>query len=397
MRHSTLLALTIAAQACTAVEPEPSFTTSDSAGVTIVQNSRPLWDGAGPWRVVEHPTLSIGSAEGPEENQLYRVIDATRLEDGRIAIANLGSHEVRFYDADGRFRSASGGEGRGPGEFSSMGLLWIARDSLLVYDLNSGMRISVFTLDGEFVRSFVLDRTTDGRFVVPVDLFSNGRVLTLVARRDQEISSGLALDTALLLTYTPEGRLADTLGWFPEDERYLVKQVDIVASTRRPFGLAAQRAMWGERMYFGSSATYEIGLYAMDGTLERLIRAPLANPPVTAAERAEYERRQLENRSRTAPIWREIQRQIELPDTKPAYGKLLVDAAGNLWVADYAREREQLNHWNVFDADGRWLGPVDTPAAMIVYEIGRDYVLGLWQDDLEIEYVRLHELVKEPA
>jgi hypothetical protein len=38
---------------------------------------------------------------------------------------------------------------------------------------------------------------------------------------------------------------------------------------------------------------------------------------------------------------------------------------------------------------------VETPPALRVLEIGRDYVLGVWQDDLDVEHVRMHRLDRE--
>jgi sugar lactone lactonase YvrE len=69
-----------------------------------------------------------------------------------------------------------------------------------------------------------------------------------------------------------------------------------------------------------------------------------------------------------------------------------VDADGNLWVLDYARPGDDGRHWTVFSADGRALGRVETPPGLRVLEIGRDYVLGVWQDELDVEYVRMHRL-----
>ena len=47
-----------------------------------------------------------------------------------------------------------------------------------------------------------------------------------------------------------------------------------------------------------------------------------------------------------------------------------------------------------FDPDGRWLGTVEMPAGPRVREIGDDYVLGTATDELDVEHVRLHRLVK---
>jgi hypothetical protein len=77
-----------------------------------------------------------------------------------------------------------------------------------------------------------------------------------------------------------------------------------------------------------------------------------------------------------------------------AYGRLLVDSEGNLWVADYSEERDDEGTWSVFDPEGRFLGTVETPTGGRVHQIGDDFVLGIWRDELNVEYVRLYELMK---
>jgi hypothetical protein len=85
---------------------------------------------------------------------------------------------------------------------------------------------------------------------------------------------------------------------------------------------------------------------------------------------------------------------MTLPETKPAYGRLLVDSEGNLWVADYSEERDDEGSWSVFDPEGRFLGAVETPTGGRVQQIGSDFVLGVWRDEFDVEYVRLYELIR---
>jgi hypothetical protein len=100
--------------ACVDVEDSQMRTTlSDSAGIRIVQNASP---DAAPLYSVSGPVLEIGRVAGGEEYELYDVNGVARLSDGRIAVATGGT-EIRWFDAEGRFRSRSGGDGAGPGEF----------------------------------------------------------------------------------------------------------------------------------------------------------------------------------------------------------------------------------------------------------------------------------------
>ncbi|HSG80741.1 MAG TPA: hypothetical protein VLC48_00715, partial [Gemmatimonadota bacterium] len=85
---------------------------------------------------------------------------------------------------------------------------------------------------------------------------------------------------------------------------------------------------------------------------------------------------------------------MPFPETLPAYGEYQVDAERNLWVKDFRRPGEEVTRWTVFDPEGAALGVVEMPARFEPYEIGSDFVLGRWRDELDIEHVRLYRLLK---
>jgi hypothetical protein len=94
------------------------------------------------------------------------------------------------------------------------------------------------------------------------------------------------------------------------------------------------------------------------------------------------------------PAFRELSREIELPATKPAYTRILVDAQDNVWVAEYPEDEGDRSWWNVFDPEGHWLGTVGTPYGGYIYQIGEDFPLGLWVDELDVEQVRLYRVIR---
>ncbi len=89
---------------------------------------------------------------------------------------------------------------------------------------------------------------------------------------------------------------------------------------------------------------------------------------------------------------------IPVPSTRPEYSEILLDHDGNLWVKrgptgdGEARATEYL----VFAPSGALLGAVPMPPVRIL-EIGPDYVVGVHQDELEVEYVQVFKIVKPPT
>ncbi len=86
---------------------------------------------------------------------------------------------------------------------------------------------------------------------------------------------------------------------------------------------------------------------------------------------------------------------MPIPETMPAYESFLVSDNGNLWVENYTYvlSSEQPS-WAVFRDDGRYLGDVETPIGAQVTHIGDDFVLVIWEDDLEVQQVRMYGLIK---
>ncbi len=68
----------------------------------------------------DEPILDIGVLEGDRFYQFDQIVGGKRLSDGRIAVANAGSLELRYYDAEGKHLFSTGREGGGPGEFGGM-------------------------------------------------------------------------------------------------------------------------------------------------------------------------------------------------------------------------------------------------------------------------------------
>ena len=84
---------------------------------------------------------------------------------------------------------------------------------------------------------------------------------------------------------------------------------------------------------------------------------------------------------------------MPIPETFPAYRSFIVNDDGSLSVENYTHPSEQAS-WAVFRDDGRYLGVVETPMGAQVRHIGDDFVLVIWEDELEVQQVQMYELIK---
>lgn len=365
----------------------------DSAGVTIVENKAPSL-GAGAIKISADPVLEIGVLEGDDAYQLNRVVGATRLSDGRYAVANAGTWELRFYDAGGRHLRSVGGEGGGPGEFQYMRSLWrVAGDTLLVSDLTS-RRLSVFDGEGRFVTSYAVP--------VPSGSLPDG---TLVGwRTDQNfdsgsLTSGMLRPDQYLVHYTRGDVVLDTLGRLPSTERYLHLEmsggsIGSIEISPPPFGRTTEMVVSGDRVYAGSADEYEVGVYRPGVGLARLIRVARAPERVTPVVIGALKERQLAAAG-DAEGRRAVEQRftsMEFPEFLPAYAGFRVDSEGVLWVQEYRPPGEEGSRWDLFDDEGRWLTTVELPARFRVLEIGSEHLLGVWRDEMDVEYLRVYEV-----
>jgi len=379
----------------------------DSAGIAIVESAEPRWGGDGGWRLSSDPAVRIGALEDNPVYELYQVSNAVRLSDGRIVVANSGTHELRFYDEAGTFLMKVGRQGGGPGEFEMLFTIRaLAGDSVMAYDANH-RRISIFDPQARFVRDLAIGNAEQVLFALPHGRLPDGSYLVESPSRQPgpamlDRPTGRQRDSIVVLRLDATGGILDTMGIFPG----LAMQITTVKMGDRgfpmplavPFSPRTTISLGSDRTYVGTSDTYEIRMFDVRGTLTRIVRRPHENRPVTdrdvATTRERMDAGLAQQSNPFSAQLRDVYRDIEYPETMPAYGMVIGDREGNLWVSETGAPDRDEARWTVFDRDGAMLGTVAIPRELRVTEIGATYVLGTMSDDLEIESVLLYNLIK---
>jgi hypothetical protein len=325
---------------------------------------------------------------------LYRVQDAVRTAVGNIVIANAGTQELRYFDLNGEFLKAVGGSGRGPGEFTQLESLHpLPGDSLAVMDWMQS-RLSIFASEGEFARSAPLQPAGPGLPQI-IGALDDG-VLVAVIRSlmaQPPARPGFSRETSLYVAFDSDGAVRDTIAELPDFEVYMEPDASAPAPGS-PFGPWAGTAAAGRHFYYGPGTAFEVRRFTETGILLRIVRWSSELRSVREEDVDDYGRRRLDevtDPERRRGIERELAR-MKHPPFMPAHRSLEVDAEGYLWVESFRPTKESPALWNVFDPEDRWLGEVEVPSGLRVLEIGPDYVLGRWADDLGVEQVRLYRL-----
>ena len=398
----TISALTAAALicACSGDAPERDrFSTRDSAGIHIVENTAPAWSEGDAWRLSEQPLVDIGGLEGDPDYELYQVSNAVRMPDGRIVVGNSGSNQIRFYDESGKHLLDAGGGGEGPGEFRNIRWVRLYRaDSVAAYDLRLS-RTSVFDSDGRFVRSFSTPAMESGGTGWPDDVFEDGSLLVrAVSQVPPDASGEVMRRVEPRYSVSPEGEFEDSLCAYPGAETVMhsFESMSIVYFGPPLFGRSTRYDVAGNRFYVASNDTYEVRVHARDGSLESIVRKQHENLEVTDADVEAFKEAQLS--SDMPPGMRDAMAQVlddsPIRETMPAFDFFVVDRVGNLWVEEYRRPGETVPRWTVFNREGELLGTLSLPDRFVIDDVGNDYVLGRWSDEMDIEHVRLYGLIK---
>jgi hypothetical protein len=392
VRQSVLVICCLAAASCRPTADRPFTTQRDSAGVSISESLQPAWNPGEGWTVDSVPLLDLGAGGSGPEYEFFRIRNAARLPDGRIAVANYGTNEVRLYGPHGRFLWAVGRFGEGPGEFQRLTSVRPYRgDTLLAFDYWA-RRITLITPSGEVGRVIsLLDLNPslndlyplpDGRFLLQTS------AITAMAE-----AQGRMRVPAPLLLLGADGAVVDTIAVALGFETYVFDLGD----ARPPLPHQLFVTVRDSLAYVAEGETFEYRVLSTDGTLGRIVRLPeydlLVPDEVRDSLRAEMLGQELPPQLR--PSMEAMADAI--PDRRPAYSGLVVDPLGYVWLQEFtlstAASREP-RRWLVFDPAGAWMGVVELPPNFDLFEVGEDYLLGRSRDEMDVETIRLLRLLR---
>jgi hypothetical protein len=369
----------------------PASVVRDSAGIRMVENVRPHWGAGEEWKVGE-PRMTIG---GDPNDDLFSVAGAALLPDGQVAVAVAGTSEVRIYRPDGRLGHAWGGPGDGPEEFRLLARMGRAGgDTLWVHDYGHS-RITWLSPDDGFLGALTLapplsagmvtGRRSDGSFVM-------GQMWG-TPPPGATVSEGLAREAAAYVAYGPDGTPRDTLTLEPGREVMHRREGERMTMGSVPFAHHASDALLGDALVVGDQVTRNFRIWGRGGVTS-VVR--WTGPSLELGDeevRAWTEEAVADAPEAERPSVRAWYADLPTPEMKPAYDRFLPDPTGALWVAEYAARGEP-TRWDVFDDQGRWMGPVMVPLGFRLLEIGVDEVVGVVRDHLDVERVEVRAVLR---
>jgi hypothetical protein len=385
----------------------------DSSGVTIVESHAPLWDPATAWVVSPGPRLRIEStADDDSVRQFTRIAGLTRMSTGVIVALEEASLELRWFDHTGNHLRTSRMRGPGPGELRyAASLNRLPGDTIRVDGNARPFKSLVFGPVGEYVREETMDDQryrAAGRWGECAGLFMvDHAVLTC-----QELPGATPLPPdpgpghlrhfQQFVRVSWDGSEVDTLGRHGGIEQFGLdmgqKWTNFVV---HPFHSRTYLAAGGNppRIAIAVNPAYSIEVWKPRGGLDRIVRRTTGLRAPTERERAGATDlvREWNRRGSDAATLERLIAGVPVPDSIPAVWGMAFSSGGELLVArEGMLPGQDRTVYDVFDADGRFLGELHFPPSFTIREVGPDYILGVRLVEDDVPVIELYSL-RRPA
>lgn len=375
--------------------PEITVDTLSSGRVVVTNPDGVLDLPADEWSLEE--VVRVGTVDGATEEMFGWITDVELGPDGLIYVLDAQASNVRVFEDTGRFVRTIGGPGSGPGELRSPYSLRIDADGTLWIAEEANRRYSRFTLEGENIGTLAAPiRGGLGRGQLRV---SNDRLwdvaLVVVRRPQPDGSTALeALGTGVMSYSIPHGLASgDTVllgvSMPPGFEVQMGSERGVVVPPFAPYRV--QEVGPDGRIWVGTGDAYELHQVRASGdTVLTVVRRTGSIPLSESAheELADWVREMREQGIRGD--------ESVLPTRYPYFSRIIVAEDGAVWVFRDAPDGE--SHFEVFDPSGRYLGAVQTDLRAGIIgvhpHITSDYVLGVVEDQMGVQSVALHRIVR---
>lgn len=384
---------------CFTETPGPADDAVAEAVPIVANEGEGLWATGAAWSV--EPALEIGSNDAGGVYQFGDISGVDVDADGNVYVADQQSQNIRVFDASGVYLRTIGGPGEGPGEFGlNLAGVFVIDDEVLAPD-PSQARISRFALDGTLIEIQRVDMAEG----IPIRWDTSGGQLVAQRRTplapgtpqtsgDPVITLGNTADTISVLAL---GQSVQITGGIP-----LIRQFE-----PEPFWDSSPDG----RFVTGLSGDWRFEVHGPDGQLTHVITRAESPEPVTTVARVETQqalRDMYEVQGVPPEVVGNVLDAMEFSDDFPAFASLALGPAGSLWVQRFRSEEERGTHgyevfvedmgsrmWEVFDSEGRYLGPVTFPADFQPTGFVADRMYGIARDLLDVQRVQAYRVLMD--
>lgn len=360
-------------------------TVSDSGGIRIVSNGSGALVGASVEPVWKH-----GYEAGDYAFQF--VSHGALRSDGSAVVGDMANQEVVALDAAGERYTVLARTGQGPSEVVRPRAVVAAGDrSVWIEDGGNG---KLLLFDGDSLASTVTTKAVPevSRGLMPQGVDEEGRLLMTTASFRPVFDEPWFLGK--MARFDPATGVVDTVGNYPLARRRTegppnpFPTYGVVASSGGGFinartdqpeviwraanGEVFQISRWEAQLHFPTDSLWT--------RFEASLRADLrrVNPQLSGHELDKFVNQQVARY--------EVDPSTPLPLFGPIYGT----ADGGVWLASFSPGTTWPTRYRVMSPSGEWLGVVEFPKPFRILDVGKDLVLGVEKDEMDVEAVAVY-------
>lgn len=332
------------------------------------------------------PTISLGTAAGPDVANFSGIIGATRLASGAIVVGDASSARVLYFNQAGHFVRSFGRLGDGPGEFRMPRWLGLCGSNVGIYDAATAS-LTLLSEDGALLGRSRLPPNLN--FAAPIKCARAESFTLLLNRIQVRVGPGQHLRIPTAVARVVGMDRLDTLYRGGIQEYYVGQSGQAYSDV--PLGRATLSTSGRTLLFVAENFSDTVSVFTQEGALVRRLRLGLSRPRMTRLhwERAVEARVVAEPLERTRILLRSVLRELPAPEVLPMIHQVVADAADNLWVRTYHDLSTQYSLWLVFSPEGAPIARVVLPRQLRVLEIGIDHLLAVSKDEDDVESVLL--------
>lgn len=358
-----LLTACLAITACGESRASESFVRVDSlpGGILRTISAHPI--DSGHWNLVR-----VRDIQPPEHDsaELANPQDLGLADDGTVFVVDERPTRIKVFDPNGRLTRTIGRDGSGPGEFR-VAYIAVLGDTLVAQDARNSRATSFNWRTG----TMLSERRTACCYFFPIGIDGSGRAVirSILPSPDSALPNVQAF-----VRFPVNGTTADTVfvpggGRKDASKPWVVREGDLVKmSVVVPFQPRALHAVDRSGTFVtGFSSEYLLRRSSTGRDTTALFGRAWSPSPVSDAEKIRIvEQRIAEVRANDDELAESTVRAAfdpsYIPDVRPAFEGLWVDAAGRTWTRLVSSDTA-IVQFDLFDADGRWLDVLSVSAS----------------------------------
>ncbi len=357
-----ILVLTMLLGGCTSADVTPEFIRVDTlpGGIARTISSQPT--DSGRWQLVR-----VRDIQPPESDsaELGNPSDVAITEDGHVLVVDARPTTIKVFDPSGAFVRAIGRDGSGPGEFKSA-FIAVLGDTVVAQDASNSRATTFNWRTG----AMLSERRTACCYFYPIGIDGSGRAVARVLVPNPDSAKPNA---QRFVRFGVNETTADTLeviagGTIGESKPWLVREGDrILMSAVVPFQPRAFHAIDRSGSFLtGYSGDYVLRRTTNGSDTTAFFGRTWTPTSVGADEKAAIvEQRVNEIHANDSDVALSTLRasfdENLIPDSRPAFEGIWVDAEGRTWVRRTDRDTTTVR-FDLFDLQGRWLDVIGIPA-----------------------------------